>query len=1256
MAKVKITLCVGLSALLMAGSVSAQNPTQYIKWNGENDKFHTAYNAWVKGQPLYPNAAEDENFFISRVKIKDRFTNRNTQANPNVTDDNEKKLINWVPIGTTQGGNPNALPSGIFDSDVFSMWNMITHYGNWTAPLIRVPASFTDAAHKNGVSVSALGSVPFGASLNPFTEPHGTNLAALYSGGAEKFINFLKQYGIDGWGLNSEFTATTMALPLKTFMADAFAYAEANGLPTYSVAWYTLVNNNLSLSFADGLTATNKDWFHYNGRKTTNYYFGNYNWGPSQLQTNQDLATAEGRDPFDVYAGMNLQGAEGNRWTTLKDYKTSIGLWGAHDMNMFFNNRNENGGSPEAQQATYLTRNELFFTNGAQNPAKQLRVQNIMSTSMAPMKDRFHGISAFISAKSVLQWNLDDAPFYSFFNLGNGKFFNINGEKKYNGEWYNIGMQDYLPTWRYWFANTYLGREVADNGLKATFTWEDAWFGGSSLEITGTNAADEFFHLFKTKFGLKAGDKIKITFKVVNGSTDIKLVGSAVGSEATSVSTNLLAAGDIDLDEWVTKEITVGAAFRDFRLANRELAAIALQFSNAQDLKLRIGEFSISRGSVVTPEKPVITENYTRAYDYTYKGIDAKVVFSMPTPAGMPADARLYNDDVKTSFFKIYTRQEGGEANFVGATTSWAALAFAAPFDANGEKKLQIGVSAVGLDGVTESEIAWSELKNAGQNVISDEVVIDKPVIKPGELFTAGYADPNHDVAKWSIFNQNGDLVYEISGVKTFVASLNDVGIYNLKVSYNGQEETRAGFIQISGPGVGAMPQILTLTFNGSGEREVNAEKAQVNTLAYTGNPADGVASRGINLDEKPFGAKASEIGFDNTLDTSFSVGFWVKFKAVPGNVQLFQLRNPAGRWPMNAWGHIRTVYYPSLKVLEVYRRTSLTQGSVELAQQYEMNAVPGTWMHITFVFTAKNGGLQGNVYVNGVAAKPILYRHAGTNYNGYSDLGFATTDSEANNMFLIGGPVANGVAGVNGVLDDLKFFKSALTPDQVKLEMNQGMPTTAGAHGFWDFENEPVDNAYMSRINNDLPMKLGELQAGNGEGVNNFVGRASAVDAGSPFVPGTSFRVETKPSWTFSKGQLSGSTGNDTAGSANVTYNKVGTFTGTLTLTNSWGSDSKTIEVINIAEPAGIEMTDALSLQAFPNPFVEKVNIRFAAAGTYELAIYDLAGNFVSKHAVTAEAGDIVAFNLNTAPGTYLLRVTAEGGKLLQTIKLQSN
>ena len=63
----------------------------------------------------------------------------------------------------------------------------------------------------------------------------------------------------------------------------------------------------------------------------------NYNWGASGLSTSQSTAKSfAGRSSYDVYGGMDFQGRSVADWIALKNAEISVGIWGAHNMNMIF--------------------------------------------------------------------------------------------------------------------------------------------------------------------------------------------------------------------------------------------------------------------------------------------------------------------------------------------------------------------------------------------------------------------------------------------------------------------------------------------------------------------------------------------------------------------------------------------------------------------------------------------------------------------------------------------------------------------------------------------------------------------------------------------------------------------------------------------------------------------------------------------------------------------------------------------------------
>lgn len=1257
----KKMLCLALASCFLGAKAWAQNPTEHIQWDDKR-RFSDVYYGWDPGQPLYPGVAEDENFFISRVKIRPRFYHQATQIDKTLTEATDKRILNWVPIGQATDGRPNALPSGIFDSDVFSIWSYMTHWGNWTAPLVRMPGAFADAAHKNGVSVSVLASVP-NAGL---PEEHKNNFYALIRGKGDKFIKLLNQYGIDGWGVNSEFsTSRTVVNDLQGFMIDAYKEAIKNKkLPSYALVWYTGVNDRGGISFVDGLASGHNTWFDKDGNPLVNYLFGNYNWGERQMITNSNTARDLNRDVRDVYAGINQQSGNGAiQWTLLKKYPTSIGLWGAHNMNMFYESRGEQGAKPEVQQMTYLTRIERFWSNGHQNPAKSLPIKNALSTFGVEALKSFHGMSAFGTAKSTLSWSLDDEPFFSYFNLGNGRFFNIDGKTVRRAEWYNLGMQDYLPTWRYWFAKSVLGtgEQASLDGLKASFTWEDAWFGGSSLKIMGSTET-EYLHLFKTRYQLKEGDVITVRYKVLSGEGTVSLFGLAEGQESQEVSTELLEASEVEADEWLEAKITVKNSGRNsLALAGKTLALLGLKFEDADKLNLLIGEISIVRNKVAEPAMPKIVEKpkFTQIVKYSYKGLDIKVNFEMERPASMADALLVYNSDVKTSFFKVYVKQGNGTPKFLTATTSWAALAYNVPY-VDGAGDVKIGVSAVGLDGKTESSIAWSSALTIPAYAVSDAIAIDKPVIKPGQSFQIKLVDDKQQEAKWEIKSPEGKTTFSAMG-KSIETSIDKVGLYDLVVTMGGQAKTYSGYVQISDPKTGAVPEIKQVTFGGQAvPGTLKATEGKPVVVAYEAKDADGRGSRGLNLREKPVGVAMQALDLKD-FNKPFTFSFWVKFAGLPQKpLNLFNVRNVGWDWPENNWGQLWAPYFTHLGVQDIARRQGFYNGVPEDHIYYKYDISLGLWMHFTYVFEPAAGGVTiPRLYINGKKVGEVK-KMSGDQYVPTNPKSSALKIDDtrwASAYFYIGGATRDW-AGVDGVVDDVKYYDRALDEAEVKTEMLSDNAEADGLKGFWNFEEDQVlDKGFVNKAINgpkEAYLIYGQQQTISGEGRTKIVYAPANWEAGSPFLSGTNYQVETKPTWSFAKATLSDQKSDKTSGSVKVTYKKSGVFTGMLTLTNSWGTATKLFEGITVASSDNVEMTDEISLAAFPNPFVETMNIRFAAAGAYKVSIFDLSGTLVSSQAVEAEAGGIVTVNLDAPAGIYLLRVQTAEGKLLQTVKLQ--
>lgn len=1247
-----LTLAGGL--LLTVASANAQQLREgYVNFGEKtgSEHFHELMQKWTPGSKV----SDDDNFFISRVKPRMRFRYEKTQIRKNLKADNDKKLVAWIPVGDPAF---NALPNGVFDSEVFSMWPYVTHWGNWTAALGRIPAAFIDVAHKNGVAISGVASIPFGSAGYGWEQM----LRGLGYADAEKVAKYLHYYGIDGLGYNSEFGgASDFIEELQEFHGKLVKVSKPLN-PLFENMWYDGTNDNGNISFDQGLGSHNEETFGDKDTPRTSLFF-NYNWHHNGLLDKSVKKAKEmGRSSLDLYAGINMQGGQPSNlpWSYLAQYPISIGLWGAHSNNMFWESRGELGSSAEKKQEAYLLRTERYFTGGSRNPANCPEVKS--GHQYNALNYNWHGMSSFMTARSALNWDLSEEPFITHFNLGNGKFFNLDGERKNNKSWYNVGIQDYLPTWHFWFASKLLGTEKTDvpsTGLDAHFTWDDAYFGGSTLRITGTTN-NEYLHLFKTKYQLKTGDVVTVRYKVNGGSTNMKLVLAAEGAETQGSSYELCAKNTVaDETAWVEKTFTVGSD-----LNGKTLALVALRFEDASNLDLMLGEFSIIRGSYSKPSQPEIVK--ATMLHNSKEGMDAKLIFNMANQkkAGEPC----YNVDVNTSYFRLYAQEEGKEPILMGATSSWAGLYFSIPVVGGVNAKVRLGVAAVSLDQKTQSEIAWSEYLSPTAYVYNDDIQLNKNVIKPNETFTVSYVDPQHPEATWEIVDADeGKTVKTGKGNSWTVDGLAKTGSYNLVIKGvehgdNGSTKqttrTMPAYIQVTGESTGALPEIYTLTANGKTEA-VTLKVNQSVQMAYTGRKADGAGSQGINLKEHAFGFKASDLGVAN--GKSFSVTFWMKInKLANGETQLLNVRNKRDTWPKTDWGWLWSNIKDDGSIGSFTWRGTDGSGNNELRYQYGNTKLPiGAWVHIAYTFDYKdNEGFRGEFYVNGKKQQLTGWNRQ-NNGNRYfnTDPGYQANvyNITEGMMIAIGGDAAFR-SGIDGAIDNFCVWQGAITADDVKKSMGDldknNLP--ANLKALWDIEAKAGNDNKFKAVGTDKEKPAGMydyIASGDGEGRANLQWVTPEYMVGCPFVAGETYKVETKPSWQAKNATIKNVIGNGEKGSADISFRTDGDYTVTLTLSNALGKDVKTFSVIKVGTKSGIEHLDATTLKAYT---VNKdAIIEFAEAGAYDVTVFNIAGQMVGHKSARLQAGNTINIHLGKT-GVYVLNIKKDG-KTVKAVKLIS-
>ena len=1270
--KIRHLLTSAIAAMLCVGGNAQSVPTHEMYVNsGQPASIVDALDKWEPGKNYNGDANYiDENFYISRVPLKNRFR-PGDQANDALDDSNNKQFCWCAPTGemTKKWG---ALPRYNFDGDNFNMWQYVDIHSNWTNGWWRVPAAFNDVAHKNGVKTGCTYFIDWGAGVNATSDPGKTlyDLSVPLGRANEygdkykysrKLIQFLKYYGIDGICLNPEgiwgYVVYSRFIP---FLAECHRIADELGHP-FHVDWYAFVTNNGALS-DNGckLNSNSSNWFHHTAtdQPVTDVYFLNYNWSESGLQ--ESVATAEslGRSSFDVYAGFDMQGRGYGRygnagWEVLMKYPVSIVVWGAHDRNQLYVSSTEGGQSDYAVQNEYQTKQEMLFSGGNRNVLNMPALNNQIVTSSYSDLGDWHGYATAVIERSTL----DELPFVTRFNLGNGRFMNNEGVTTWNHKWYNYGMQDLLPTWRWWIDNGD-GKSVPADAVAVNFTFDDAWFGGSCLKLHGATTRSDV-RLFATKWSVADGnDAFSLTFKPkAAGATHLELMVAKENGEDSFVY--IPVAGDIKAGEW--NHVTIKASEAGLS-AGDVVGCIGLSVKETDaSFEVLLGEFSFIPASFnEQPETPQIT--HAEVMKRYYNRADIKVIFSMPTPATRPAEYEgcpVYNEEVGAWYYEIWVKQ-GDVETLLTTTTSWASYVVDATLIPQVET-LRIGVRAVGKDGKAKSNIVWSEEIEEPLTMI-ETLTVDKDVIKPGEEFTIGFEDPNHPVADITIYNAlTNKVVASASGVLTMKTSLPEIGSYDVEVVTDGQTLMNRSLILVTPEETGRLPQVNSIT---SDVTEVTGPGQEVN---FTAEIADGTTyadapctvSQSLYMSE-PYQFTVDAAVMSEYKNTSFALWFKVeKFEhASLGTLLMTKVnRNYGQTWTENVWGEMWTAIRPAgyAKNNNIGRDNAenelslSTDGPRAGTADYEHNndvdilsdgysLMPGVWYHVCAVKSNKSLSL----YLNGkLIASGTSRGAAPKNWNGAK--------------FYVGGSMTN-LASFTGWVDEVQIWSKALTAEEVKEAMNGYQTAPANLEGYFTFEESKTDkDGYIYFPNtgkNASAVPGGYMTTGKEENgrTNDYKQNQLTTALGVPMLTG-SFPIKYESSrWILEGARVNAST----ATTANATYNSGdGKFPVTVVANNSWGSTTRTITDY-IVVTAIDDVNAEAGYMIYPKAFDGSADVLFAEDGTFDVAVFAADGKLVSNSKVEVRAGELRTVSLaGLSEGVYVVTILKEG-KAVRSFKIK--
>lgn len=703
----------------------------YFDWSGQApDEMLEAFKT---GGPAAMKLMKDLEFKRSHVRVNKIITNQQTQLDP---EQNPKRSFFFnCPIGAT-GSPKTGMPSNRFDDDVFSMWQYVKIHGNWSNDWFCAPAAYTDAAHKHGTAVLGTWGIPWAWRYTPgsskesdykswfidkLTEKDGAGKFVY----AEAMIDMLMYLGVDGINYNSEFHIDSKAGDLKALHEELYKIAAAKGFDSFHIGWYDGVNNSGGMQYIDYLGYHNNQWLANEETNATvsDAFMLNYNWGDTKLKetekTAKELMLPNGA--YDVYAGCWIVGLDRQAWYAFDKYKgISLAFWGEHKQNRIFQHRA--GLDEKGMQISYQDRLERIFTGGNKNPNPSSRLPISLQTNLVDNDlKNFHGVSRFIAERSAVSGNL---PFATNFILGNGRFYNVNGEKTYTS-WYNLSAQDMCPTYR-WLVVDNAGNTVTN--IAPSYDFGEAWIGGTSLALKGTaNAAATNIHLYRSDLTAGNNTTLRLVYKIkeapVGTPSNLKFIYQKNnGGEWSEV-----AVGNTTASGWNEAGIPLTGIS-----AGDKITAIGLRVQAASDVnnyEAYIGELKISDDTRTPVNAP--SDFVVEYMNETDKHMDVKFFWNMPLEG---AENRLvYNDEVNVAYFEVFVKENDQEKQ-VARTSAWAHFVPQIALTP-GASEIKVGVRAVSTDLATKSPIVWKTIQRDP----------NAPIEPEKDLYCEAINDPQSD-------------------------------------------------------------------------------------------------------------------------------------------------------------------------------------------------------------------------------------------------------------------------------------------------------------------------------------------------------------------------------------------------------------------------------------------------------------------------------------------------------------------------------
>ncbi|WP_286229961.1 endo-beta-N-acetylglucosaminidase [Neobacillus mesonae] len=578
---------------------------------------------WYPEQLLNWTPEKDPDAVFNRSQIP--LAKREVLYKVNDNAQSEAKLVALSALNPNTSGVPSQGGKDFY-ANTFSYWQYVDLMVYWAGSAgegIIVPpsADVIDAAHKNGVPI--LGNVFFPPTVYGGKAEWVNQMLTQREDGsfpaADKLLEVARYYGFDGWFINQETEGGNANTAKK--MQDFLVYLQKHKQKDMHIMWYDSMTNDGRINWQNALTDKNSSFLQEGKTRVADSMFLNFWWRDQQSSSNK--AQELGRSPYDLFTGIDVEARgigtsvpwqgifpEGKApLTSLGIYRPDWAFKSAETMEQFYQKENE------------------FWVGKSGNPAATKE------------NGAWKGLAHYFTAKTAIE----DLPFVTHFNTGSGKFFAVDGQTVSEQSWNNRSLQDILPTWR-WLKE-------GGQGVNVDFDWETAYYGGSSLKLSGAIDSDNPTHLklYKTNLPIQKDTEIALTYK-----TDLKKPNMKLGVSFTD-NPDQFVFFDVKKkshQQWMTD------SFKLKKYSGKKIAAISLLVESDK----KVSDFTTNIGEIKVYNKqekhtPIDSPKYGKVSGINFnKGIYADVAL-----AWQPSESDV-------SHYEVYRKLPNNEKEFVGAT------------------------------------------------------------------------------------------------------------------------------------------------------------------------------------------------------------------------------------------------------------------------------------------------------------------------------------------------------------------------------------------------------------------------------------------------------------------------------------------------------------------------------------------------------------------------------------------------------------